>query len=106
MSNLRQQLYSEIFIKLPILAKKQKWAVTADHCIGRIIYDSVMGCKWSKVVKSSFYKNAELSKIKEAILVCDRLKVEGKELADKLNSESLKYRKQLNTSKINKKQNK
>jgi len=93
MTGIREKLYSEIFVELPILAKEQKWAITADHCIGRIIYDSVMSCKWSKVVKSPFYKNAELSKVEEALLVCDRLKVEGKILADKLNEESLRYRK-------------
>lgn len=90
---LKQQLYNEIFSELPKLAVNQSWAVTLDHCIGRIVYDSVMGCKWSEKVKSPFYKNADESKIQEALLVCDRLKVEGKELADRLNEESLGYRK-------------
>jgi hypothetical protein len=92
---VRKNLYSEIFIELPKLAKEQKWAVTADHCIGRIVYDSVMDCKWSKVIKSPFYKNAELSKVEEALLMCDRLKVKGKVLADRLNVESLRYRSKL-----------
>lgn len=88
----RQQLYSKIFIELPKLAVTQDWVVTLDHCIGRIVYDSVMGCKWSKQVKSPFYKNADGSNIEEALGVCDRLKIEGKVLADRLNVESLGYR--------------
>ena len=91
--NLRQQLYNEIFVELPKLAVTQGWAVTLDHCIGRIVYDSVIGCKWSEKVKSPFYKNADKSKIEETLIVCDRLKVEGKMLADRLNVESLRYRK-------------
>jgi hypothetical protein len=52
----------------------------------------VMGCKWSEKVKSPFYKNVDDSNIKEALVMCDRLKVEGKLLADRLNVESLGYR--------------
>ena len=89
----RQELYNEIFIELPKLAVTQSWSVTLNHCIGRIVYDSVMGCKWSQQVKFPFYKNAEESKVKEALVVCDRLRVEGKVLADRLNVESLGYRK-------------
>lgn len=92
MNDIKQQLYNEIFIELPKLAVTQGWAVTLDHCIGRIVYDSVMRCKWSEKVKSPFYKNADDSNIKKALVVCDRLKVEGKVLADRLNVESLEYR--------------
>ena len=93
MNDIRQQLYNKIFIELPKLAVTQDWAVTLDHCIGRIVYDSVMRCKWSEQVKSPFYKNADDSNIEKALEVCDRLKVEGKVLADRLNVESLGYRK-------------
>ena len=92
MNDIRQQLYSKIFIELPNLAVSQGWAVTLNHCIGRIVYDSVMRCKWSEKVKSPFYKNADDSNIEKALEVCDRLKVEGKLLADRLNVESLGYR--------------
>ena len=95
MTGIRERLYKEIFNELPKLAKQQNWAVTEDHCIAMIVYDSVVGCKWSEKVKSPFYKNAELSKVEEALVVCDRLKKEGKELADRLNEESLGWRKKL-----------
>lgn len=92
MTGIREKLYSEIFTELPKLAVSEGWNVTLDHCVGRIVYDSVMGCKWNEKVKSPFYKNADEGKIEEALVVCDRLKVEGKMLADRLNVESLSYR--------------
>jgi len=76
---------------LPRLAKERQWPVHLDHCFKRILFDNVLGCKWSEKVKAPFCNNATADQMQKVVELGYDV-INGVECLRELNQHSLHWR--------------
>ena len=81
--------------ELPRRARAGRWAVTADHCFGRIVLDTVVGGRWYDVLdrrRSPAFAQLDDEQLADAVALAERLLAEGDPLLRELDAQSLAWR--------------
>ncbi|RBY86664.1 hypothetical protein DQ244_18465 [Blastococcus sp. TBT05-19] len=95
----REQLlarYRELVLhELPRRARADRWAVTADHCFGRIVLDHTVGGRWYDALdrrRSPAFAQLDDAQLTGAVALAERVLVEGDPLLRELDAQSLAWR--------------
>lgn len=88
--------YRELVLgELPRRGREQRWAVTADHCFGRIVLDhAVDGCWYDVLDRRGGPAFAQLddARLAAAVALAERIAAEGDPLLREMNARSLQWR--------------
>ena len=88
--------YRELVLdELPRRAREGHWVVTADHCFGRIVLDTVVGGRWYDVLdrrRSPAFAQLDDDRLAAAVALAERVLVEGDPLLRELDAQSLAWR--------------
>ena len=88
--------YRELVLdELPRRARAGRWVVTADHCFGRIVLDTVVGGRWYDVLdrrRSPAFAQLDDARLAAAVALAERLLAEGDPLLRALDAQSLAWR--------------
>ena len=81
--------------ELPRRAREGRWVVTADHCFGRIVLDTVVGGRWYDVLdrrRSPAFAQLDDERLTAAVALAERVLAEGDPLLRELDAQSLAWR--------------
>jgi hypothetical protein len=88
--------YRELVLgELPRRAREERWVVTADHCFGRIVLDTVVGGRWYDVLdrrRSPAFAQLDDGQLAAAVALAERVLAEGDALLRELDARSLAWR--------------
>ena len=80
---------------LPERAREGRWAVTNDHCFGRIVLDHAVGGCWYDVLdrrRSPAFAQLDDTRLAVAVELAERMLAEGDPLVRELDAQSLRWR--------------
>ena len=88
--------YRELVLgELPRRAREGRWVVTADHCFGRIVLDSVVGGRWYDVLdrrRSPAFAQLDDERLAAGVALAERILTAGDPLLRELDAQSLAWR--------------
>jgi hypothetical protein len=95
LTQLRNQYLELTNQVLPKLAASRQFPVRYNHCFQRIILDNLFGCCWYEVLsrRRSAFKQLTEDQLEEAIALADRIITEPDSYLQRLNQNSLNWRK-------------
>jgi hypothetical protein len=95
----REQLlarYRQLVLdELPRRAREGGWALTQDHCFGRVVLDTTVGGRWYDVLdrrRSPAFAQLDDAQLAAAVALAERLLAEGDPLLRELDARSLAWR--------------
>lgn len=77
---------------LPLLAGREHYPITADHCFRRVAYDVALGAEWDTKIERPFVDNASWFQLARAVRVAAWMVREGRPAVVCCNDESLRLR--------------
>lgn len=83
--------------ELPARARAERWVVTADHCVGRVVLDNTVGGCWYGVLgpargRRPAFERLDDAQLAAAVALAERIGAEGDPLLRELDARSLAWR--------------
>lgn len=94
-ADLEARYRALVLQELPARAREGRWAVTADHCFGRIVLDHAVGGRWYDVLdrrRSPAFAQLSDEQLAGAVALAERVLAEGDPLLRELDARSLTWR--------------
>lgn len=93
-SRLEQRYLSLVGQELPAAARAGRWRLHRDHCFGRVLLDDAVGACWYDVLdrRRTAFRQLDDAALAAAVLMGERLLVEGDPLLADLDDRSLTWR--------------
>jgi len=88
--------YRELVLReLPRRGRDEGWAVSVDHCVGRVVLDNALGGPWREVLppgRGPGYARLPPPALARAVELAEQMEAEGADLVAELDARSLAWR--------------
>ncbi|WP_299036648.1 hypothetical protein [uncultured Pseudokineococcus sp.] len=88
--------YRELVLhELPRRGRDEGWAVSVDHCVGRVVLDNALEGPWREVLppgRGPAYARLPPPALTRAVALAEQMEAEGADLVAELDARSLAWR--------------
>lgn len=88
--------YRELVLsELPRRGREEGWAVSVDHCVGRVVLDNTLGGPWRDELPSGrgpAFTRLPPPALERAVALAEQMDAEGADLVAELDARSLAWR--------------
>lgn len=92
---LQRRYVHLVSTELPAAAAAAGWSLRFDHCFGRVLLDAVVQGCWYDVLDrraGPAYRQLSEAQLTAAVVLAERLLIEGEPLLSQLDAQSLQWR--------------